>query len=503
MKLINSILANFLVCFGPTFSQIPIGTIKPDKSSALDITSLNRGVLIPRVQLISKTNNQKPINNPANSLLVFNTTENNELNQGYYYWSSDKNMWVRLVDTDLIQDYYAGIGMFLDDNNNIFTRNGLQELKSEDNSVNSTTGQGEYGWRYIGLKQTNYARIGKFATDLSYVPENTNENTSDFASLNSNPIYSNIPWNVVGAFNSDLDFSNMGSAGKYSFTSGLLNNTKKDFASTLGLANYNNSLGGVNIGGFNSSGGKFTIVIGSINKVKFDNSLTKNIDENTFESYVIGSQNHVHGNLSVVLGSRNGNLSFNSPDNNASGAISGTQSVVIGLQNGATGENSIAMGVLNLSEGDFSTTLGSNLVANSHSSIILGTYNTLENDPQSKSTLNRNKRTFVLGNGQKQVSGAIKRADAITVIRNGKVGIGYNNFENRITNYAKLQVNGAIQISNNGTLDSDGEYDNQNDMPCNEENVGTIRYTETGNSGRFEGCRKKAANVYEWVPLHL
>ncbi|MDM1389252.1 hypothetical protein HX052_04605 [Myroides marinus] len=80
-------------------AQVGIGTKSPDKSALLDIqaTSNNlKGVLIPRVPLKSLTDNSN-INNgkTANSLLVFNTTQNTELSIGYYYWF--ESTWIRLM----------------------------------------------------------------------------------------------------------------------------------------------------------------------------------------------------------------------------------------------------------------------------------------------------------------------------------------------------------------------------------------------------------------------
>lgn len=47
------------------FSQIGIGTPNPDMSSVLDVTGINKGMLIPRISDLST------ITNPANGLLVY------------------------------------------------------------------------------------------------------------------------------------------------------------------------------------------------------------------------------------------------------------------------------------------------------------------------------------------------------------------------------------------------------------------------------------------------
>ncbi|WP_337966151.1 hypothetical protein [uncultured Flavobacterium sp.] len=75
------------------YSQVGIGTNNPDPSAQLHIQAANRGVLIPNVKLTSTTV-AAPINNPAQSLLVFNTETVSDVTPGYYYWYNNK--WNRM-----------------------------------------------------------------------------------------------------------------------------------------------------------------------------------------------------------------------------------------------------------------------------------------------------------------------------------------------------------------------------------------------------------------------
>jgi hypothetical protein len=74
-------------------AQIGFGTITPDSSAVVDISSSNKGFLIPRVQLTA-TNLAAPVVNPATSLLVYNTatagTSPNNVKPGFYYWDSTR-----------------------------------------------------------------------------------------------------------------------------------------------------------------------------------------------------------------------------------------------------------------------------------------------------------------------------------------------------------------------------------------------------------------------------
>lgn len=64
-------------------AQVGIGTTVPDASSMLDISSLNSGLLIPRVPLLS-TSDVTTIAAPLTSLLVYNS---GFAPNGYYYWN--------------------------------------------------------------------------------------------------------------------------------------------------------------------------------------------------------------------------------------------------------------------------------------------------------------------------------------------------------------------------------------------------------------------------------
>ncbi|HLU84194.1 MAG TPA: hypothetical protein VKZ45_01870 [Vicingaceae bacterium] len=71
----------------------------PDAGAMLDISSTNKGLLIPRVN-ITNLNNIAPITGSATvSMLVYNT--NATTGQGYYYWNGAQ--WVRLSSGDAWQ----------------------------------------------------------------------------------------------------------------------------------------------------------------------------------------------------------------------------------------------------------------------------------------------------------------------------------------------------------------------------------------------------------------
>ncbi len=71
--------AIFILCYSSIIAQVGIGTTTPDNSAVLDITSTEKGLLIPRMGTIQITN----ILAPKKGLIVFNNETNNfEFNSG-------------------------------------------------------------------------------------------------------------------------------------------------------------------------------------------------------------------------------------------------------------------------------------------------------------------------------------------------------------------------------------------------------------------------------------
>ena len=98
MKKLVSVVA-FLFLILPTIetkAQVGIGTTNP--SGALDITSTDNGLLIPRVAL-TNTTTVLPVLTGTTSELVYNTANINDVIPGFYYLSTTTGPWVRLATT--------------------------------------------------------------------------------------------------------------------------------------------------------------------------------------------------------------------------------------------------------------------------------------------------------------------------------------------------------------------------------------------------------------------
>lgn len=82
-------------------AQVAVGNLQPNESAQMDIISSNKGLLIPRIALTNVNDATTIKNGNIESLLVYNTTSNESISAGYYYWFNKK--WVRLTtDLDLV-----------------------------------------------------------------------------------------------------------------------------------------------------------------------------------------------------------------------------------------------------------------------------------------------------------------------------------------------------------------------------------------------------------------
>jgi len=109
MKYIYLIVASFLISFQISLAQsVGINNPNPDPSAALDITSTQKGILIPRMNLQQRD----AILNPAQGLMVFVTNDTS-----FYYFNGD--LWLPLRTTVLGGeggDYIPGTGITINGN---------------------------------------------------------------------------------------------------------------------------------------------------------------------------------------------------------------------------------------------------------------------------------------------------------------------------------------------------------------------------------------------------
>lgn len=99
----NYISVILLIFFNTVYSQVVISDMPVSTASAaLEVTNYNnKGVLLPRVDIVDVFDNTKPVSNPANGLIVFN--KGNTIISGIYVWRNSK--WNLLSDSHNLVDY--------------------------------------------------------------------------------------------------------------------------------------------------------------------------------------------------------------------------------------------------------------------------------------------------------------------------------------------------------------------------------------------------------------
>ena len=105
MKQIFTLLAA-VVLTATTYAQVGIGTTTPDASSALDITSTTKGLLIPRMTAAERD----AISSPATGLMIYQT----DGTVGFYYYNGSS--WSEVAATSKtysVNTFYAELGGYV------------------------------------------------------------------------------------------------------------------------------------------------------------------------------------------------------------------------------------------------------------------------------------------------------------------------------------------------------------------------------------------------------
>lgn len=85
-QVILFIIATFITT--AAFSQVAINSTgaQPDASAIVDISSSDKGLLIPKMHITDVDSDLTPVNSPAEGLLVYNTGGTAGIPEGFYYW---------------------------------------------------------------------------------------------------------------------------------------------------------------------------------------------------------------------------------------------------------------------------------------------------------------------------------------------------------------------------------------------------------------------------------
>ncbi len=193
-------------------------------------------------------------------------------------------------------------------------------------------------------------------------------------------------------------------------------------------------------------------------------------------STAMGENTTASGDYSTAMGYYTEASGLYSTAMGAGTSASGAYSTAMGYSTDASGEKSTAMGYYALASGNTSTAMGLGSRAQSYSSTAIGRYNI--GGGASTSWVNTDP-IFEIGIG----SDAYNRANAVTVLKNGNVGIGTN------TPTEKLEVVGAVKIGAY-TLPS---VDGSNGQRLTTDGSGNVSWSTSSGSGYWTA---NGGNIY-------
>lgn len=367
--------------------QVGIGTVNPDATSILDVSSLDSGMLIPRLSL-TNVNSISPIpTTPAKSLLIWNSNASviDGEGEGFYFWDGTK--WVFLINTNTISTYItphntldmaydqgsAGAGRIINADNGNVLINGTDGLR-----VTGTLNSGDYIGTTSGVQMFFNPRRGAFRAGSG--------SWSDVFPGTGN----------VGSYSVAMGFNNIASG---QFSLALVNGSSAEAESAVAIGN------------------------GARAVQQDDVAIGQSALANGSSATAIGESTEATGESSIAIGS-------------AAHSI-GSQSTALGKSCQAEADNSTAIGFGSQAISDESTAIGNGIRTDSFSEFSLGSNNT--NGGGNKTTWVVTDRLFSIGNG----ATAGSPSNAMVILKNGNTGIGSD------SPTSKLQVVGLPVFADN------------------------------------------------------
>ena len=309
-------------------SQAQVGIDTPTPQGALDITSSNDGLLIPRVAL-TITTSALPLTSPTISELVYNSATVADVTPGYYYWNG--TIWVRLA-TGVSNDWSITGNTGIIDGTNFI---GTAAATNVD----------------VAFRRNNLAagKIGTTSTSFGVGALNAGATTNSSA-FGANALLLNTGDNNVAVGNGTLATN----------TTGIQNTGIGNSALTLNTGNSNSALGfealRTNSSGNNNTGVGFEAMRG--------NTTGSNNTGIGFQS----SRNNLIGSNNTALGFQalnDNRASFNTAVGTQASALlnSGASNTSVGYQahgNATTGSQNVAIGERSLgrNNGSANTVIG-------------------------------------------------------------------------------------------------------------------------------------------------
>ena len=366
-----------------------------DNSAMLEVKSSNKGMLIPRVNLLA-TNNISPMTStPLTSLLVYNqvsaSSGTTAVYPGFYYWNG--SVWVPFVSASSAAYTYTGGAWQTSGGGGTspFERDAVNgEVQPNTTIVNLGSDHFVFGSQQLddAAGPTDDSRMyfrkgrGAFRAGLVTGTQWDNGNTGDLSVAFGN--------NTIAAGNASfvwgLGNTAMSTAG-WSFVGGSGNKAQADGSFLMGQNNQTTAYYGVAFGYNNNNFGYASFIWGSGNTVATTSS----------QSMVGGSNNQATADNSFVMGQGNQTTNYYAAAFGANNVNSGYASFAWGTGNTVTSLSSYSMigGTNNQISADGTFSIGNNNRVTAGYGVATGSNN-----------INNGSTSFVWGNGNTALSTA-------------------------------------------------------------------------------------------------
>jgi hypothetical protein len=425
--------------------NVGIGTPTPNSSALLDLSSNNKGLLMPRMTSAQRN----AIIAPAKGLMAFDSSQNS-------FWYYTGSGWKELTGNSYNSDSTLVVGQQvgsiashnLTSNSSNLPINNSSLIDSSGYLYDSGGPLGNYGnnENFVYKIFTNYQQM---ATDIIVLSNNL-ESPYDSLIITDNydhryvllgtttgsyRLFGTVSIQIISNFANTLSgfairwngvFPGINNNYDASQTTGWYYNPAKNYM--RGGVNANNNWSPINSGFFsfafgynNMASGYSSTAMGNGTSASgiFSTAMGNGTTASGSSSTTLGHVTSASGDHSTAMGF------YSSASGNSSTAIgsltqaSGNTSIAMGGNTTASGDYSTAMGFYASASGNSSTAIGLYTKSKYYGGLVAGTYNDSTNaiDPNNFNSLNR---IFQIGNG----TAFNARSNAMTVLQNGNIGIG-------------------------------------------------------------------------------
>ena len=373
-----------------------------DPSALLDIKSSTKGILIPRLS----TTQRNAIPAPAKGLMVFDSTTNG-------FWYHNGLGWINLVNSS--DTYWSKIGSHIYNTNSVNVGMGtpfpLAKLHVAEANVlfNASFGPALVSPGPVPVSSTGrrmFWYVDKAAFRSGYVTNTywDKDSIGNYSFAAGHDVIAKGQYAVSMGWNNNASGEAAVSLGLYNVSSGGFG------AMSAGFGNTASGTSAIALGGSNIAGGAYSIALGFQNTTSNSSSLA-GINNST-----------ASGQYAVALGN--------------SVIASGLSSMATGESNTSSGSRSFSANYLNLASGFGATAFGMSNLAKAMNGFVIGTFND-DSDSPNPNAENPTDRIFQVGNGIFNFGSPI-RTNALTILRNGNVGINSSNPS------APLELGGSV-----------------------------------------------------------